>query len=834
MNTKNFCTSALALFALAGTASTALGQTIHPEVEPNDNKTAALANGAFVLAAGDGVSGTSQGSNSTSGAIDSRDYFLVKTTQAAPGIYRHRLVLGVDAGTAHSTVNIRGVTQTNGVINFASDTAAQSAATVGSTRELAWYGFGRQEQLYFYVQGTTSTTGTYTATLHTDTVPVTADLGRFQTGTIQFSTVMQAPVATTLWVLDSNFNIIPDYSNNLEPSPGTSTGSRLTRTFTPGAYYLAIGRSNVATSTPAAYDDRLRNAIAMDFPDVMLSANSNTTGNVTFSVSDEYGPVQFPTNINSRFQVQFYSFEVGQVTEVGACCLPEGTCTLATAASCSSQGGTYNGNGSTCAATVCDQPGACCVEVFGCLVLSAGQCATAGGTYNGNGSACTGAPCSPAVVTNIDVFNGHDTENLIPHGTGTSTPCIGIFSNQAQACPISGIFWLVTGWGSSCSLNAPAGSNQIGGTSAGTRITFDRPIRRFGAQFAMAQGYPSMFADFFDEQGLPIAPRLTLPNYFPDCTWRWNGWEFGVPVKSIEFRSSGSAAGPWATLGGQWQVDWWQSPPTGACCLPNGTCAQELVAACVSQGGIYQGDNTTCGTNCKPFLFTGAPTGARNTTATTTSSTVFMDLTAVSDDFEVYRIDYTSTLAPGTPTSVEVWTYPGSYVGNIASNAGWTLHETIQTTAAGITMPAQLELTAPIHIAMGQTVGVYLVGPVAPAEIRWKTGSTASDGNLSLFSNQTRTEPFAGTAHTNRSFAGRIFYRSGGPACYANCDSSTVNPILNVDDFTCFINEYASAQSLPYEQQVAHYSNCDGSTIAPVLNVDDFTCFINQYAQGCP
>ena len=29
------------------------------------------------------------------------------------------------------------------------------------------------------------------------------------------------------------------------------------------------------------------------------------------------------------------------------------------------------------------------------------------------------------------------------------------------------------------------------------------------------------------------------------------------------------------------------------------------------------------------------------------------------------------------------------------------------------------------------------------------------------------------------------------------------------------------------------YANCDGSTTAPVLNVNDFTCFMNRYAAGC-
>jgi hypothetical protein len=61
--------------------------------------------------------------------------------------------------------------------------------------------------------------------------------------------------------------------------------------------------------------------------------------------------------------------------------------------------------------------------------------------------------------------------------------------------------------------------------------------------------------------------------------------------------------------------------------------------------------------------------------------------------------------------------------------------------------------------------------------------------------------------------------------CYANCDCSTLAPILNVNDFTCFVNKYAAADP---------YANCDGSTIAPVLNVNDFTCFLNKYAAGCP
>jgi endonuclease/exonuclease/phosphatase family metal-dependent hydrolase len=70
--------------------------------------------------------------------------------------------------------------------------------------------------------------------------------------------------------------------------------------------------------------------------------------------------------------------------------------------------------------------------------------------------------------------------------------------------------------------------------------------------------------------------------------------------------------------------------------------------------------------------------------------------------------------------------------------------------------------------------------------------------------------------------------------CYANCDQSTAQPVLNIDDFTCFINAFALAQTLPPALQATSYANCDQSTAQPVLNIEDFMCFVNAYALGCP
>jgi hypothetical protein len=70
-----------------------------------------------------------------------------------------------------------------------------------------------------------------------------------------------------------------------------------------------------------------------------------------------------------------------------------------------------------------------------------------------------------------------------------------------------------------------------------------------------------------------------------------------------------------------------------------------------------------------------------------------------------------------------------------------------------------------------------------------------------------------------------VLQGTSGHACYANCDGSTAVPVLNVQDFTCFLQRFAAGDP---------GANCDGSTSAPVLNVHDFTCFLQQVGAGCP
>ena len=136
-------------------------------------------------------------------------------------------------------------------------------------------------------------------------------------------------------------------------------------------------------------------------------------------------------------------------------------------------------------------------------------------------------------------------------------------------------------------------------------------------------------------------------------------------------------------------------------------------------------------------------------------------------------------------------------------------------------------------MARGRLVVLGMLAWVVPATqaqftIAWYTidsgGGSSAGGTFSLIG--TIGQPDAGTA------AGGTFRCLGGfwnstlfsPACYANCDASSSAPVLNVNDFACFLNKFAAADT---------YANCDGSTASPTLNVNDFACFLNKFAAGC-
>jgi hypothetical protein len=138
--------------------------------------------------------------------------------------------------------------------------------------------------------------------------------------------------------------------------------------------------------------------------------------------------------------------------------------------------------------------------------------------------------------------------------------------------------------------------------------------------------------------------------------------------------------------------------------------------------------------------------------------------------------------------------------------------------------------------------GNYTAVPVPPGEhpdirppstdatydVTWSTidggGRSMQAGSITL--DGTLAQPDAGllTAGGLELFGGFQIPADDAPSCYANCDNSTTPPVLNINDFNCFLNRFNQGTS---------YANCDNSTTPPILNVVDFQCFVNKFAAGC-
>lgn len=77
---------------------------------------------------------------------------------------------------------------------------------------------------------------------------------------------------------------------------------------------------------------------------------------------------------------------------------------------------------------------------------------------------------------------------------------------------------------------------------------------------------------------------------------------------------------------------------------------------------------------------------------------------------------------------------------------------------------------------------------------------------------------------------GETWWAEIRPFCYADCDNSTSPkgknagpPVLDIDDFLCFMTKYAIGDYL--------YTDCD---LDGYLTIADFICFQTKFAEGCP
>jgi hypothetical protein len=300
------------------------------------------------------------------------------------------------------------------------------------------------------------------------------------------------------------------------------------------------------------------------------------------------------------------------------------------------------------------------------------------------------------------------------------------------------------------------------------------------------------------------------------------------------------ANGGWATFAGLASFcrpsdDWvmrttWSSVPNctpgvGACCLPNGNCSVLTTTDCTAQSGAFQGDSSTCGqVTCTPQV--GACCLGNGSCITGVNSTQCVGQGGA------YQGNGSACGTCPQPsgaccfsngnclvfTSASCTTAGGNWLG-----AGSVCGSGNTCPYGACCLPSGSCVANVTSIDCGIQGGTFRgVGTNCSTQCPQPTGACcfSSGGCLALTQSDCST---AGGAN----WAG-AFTTCGGNTCtqpcYANCDQSTAPPVLNANDFQCFLNKFAGADS---------YANCDQSTVAPVLNANDFQCYLNKYAAGC-
>jgi hypothetical protein len=218
-----------------------------------------------------------------------------------------------------------------------------------------------------------------------------------------------------------------------------------------------------------------------------------------------------------------------------------------------------------------------------------------------------------------------------------------------------------------------------------------------------------------------------------------------------------------------------------------------------------------------------------------TPGALFFDLRALRDPVVVTALTTGMDSFAGQPFQFELLIRDGTCLGGSTTNgpgaslSGWTSLGMVQGMQGPQNGGLSLRVDLPrFEIQPGRTVGVALwfhgFDGARDFVNQQGTNEEYQDQALRLTTGEAWGYPFTVGPYrfSGRMLVGSIFYQLA--PCYPNCDGSTAAPVLNVNDFLCFMSEFAAGDS---------YANCDSSTPPPELNVNDFLCFTQQFAGGC-
>jgi hypothetical protein len=627
---------------------------------------------------------------------------------------------------------------------------------------------------------------------------------------------------------------------------------------------------------------------------VRYTSDANTTpivsdGNVDLHMgevqSSFFGTSTFgnyPTDLRGFSGSMYY--QIGATITTGSCCMPDGSCEEVQEIICTGQGGVYHGDNTTCATTPvggCPQPpvGACCFDGGACTVVWEPGCLDQGGFYQGDGTDCT-ITCPFMLTTSYDGTSTASSAGAGAFFNVTAVDSQGIVvegfqmnANSAAGTPMTvhvyarpnthvGFESDPSAWihlGDAQTISAGQGNRTpvpIGGFHIGANETWGF---RVGAQNGgIRYNSATTTTPVHNDGRVQIDLGRVQNNFFGTLLLAnpagWNGtlaYSLGatvtagaccLPNGSCDEVREVICTGQGGTYHGDntncatTPVGGCPQPPTGACCLPTGVCQELSTFQCADVDGNYLGDHTTCvGIDCPIIIITNMPGNDGTQSASLGGGRIkAMGFTMPpGDDYLLERIEMRLTL---TSTAVEpaVWIYDDNF------GQPGTILLTLDTPPVTTTGNITYTVTPPHPFTLDQNTAYWLVvwssnltlGWLADSSAIVPTGIAVHSGSLFAASGGPSPPTASQTSAIMNSYA--LFATPPQPACYANCDNSTTEPVLNVEDFVCFINEFAQGIVLPTSQQITHYANCDHSTTVPVLNVEDFICFINEFSQGCP
>jgi len=289
---------------------------------------------------------------------------------------------------------------------------------------------------------------------------------------------------------------------------------------------------------------------------------------------------------------------------LGACCPPDGECIVTTDDQCPGQ---FGGAGSDCSEVTCKPfaPGACCAYYKGCRDNVSREFCESGlgpyaNVYFGEGTTCAtsdcGACCDKDSSYCVDGFTGTNCgqDGGVYQGAGstcTGNPCQGACCKADGSCAVTAAEDCVgdfRGNGTACDELEPPCQPFAGGACCFEDGSCEDGVTKDTCTSVLGGSY---------QGDSTVCAQVDCTQTGACCDDRGQceqTTEAACAAAGRTFLGVGSTCNPGGFFGDR-------CPISGACCLPDGSCAVRRPEDCP---GFYRGDGTGCDEldpPCEPF-----------------------------------------------------------------------------------------------------------------------------------------------------------------------------------------------------------------------------------------